>query len=256
MKVSLIIPTVLAAHGYRKQSLSLSGSITAFIVGVLTFSAPLKTFGITMIVFYLVCSRATKVGKSIKEKLEDGHHEAGRRDGYQVLSNSLAAVIATSIWAACFTSSSLHATIVTFLFGNNYTGWNQSVPDFDGYEWCAVDPIVAKGWSRALVLTALGQFACCCGDTLASELGILSKSPPVLITNFKRVPPGTNGGLSAMGTAASVLGGTIVGLTMAVALIFENTACVAMLPSLGKLILLGAFAGGLGSLVCFHSDYE
>ncbi|TBU36320.1 integral membrane protein DUF92-domain-containing protein, partial [Dichomitus squalens] len=51
------------------------------------------------------------------------------------------------------------------------------------------------------------HFACCLGDTLASELGILSRSPPILITTLKRVPPGTNGGLSVLGTLASVGGG-------------------------------------------------
>ncbi|TBU41905.1 integral membrane protein DUF92-domain-containing protein, partial [Dichomitus squalens] len=48
------------------------------------------------------------------------------------------------------------------------------------------------------------HFACCLGDTLASELGILSRSRPILISTLKPVPPETNGGLSVVGTLASV----------------------------------------------------
>ena len=94
------------------------------------------------------------------------------------------------------------------------------------------------------------HFACCLGDTLASELGILSRSPPILITTLKPVPPGTNGGLSTMGTLASVGGGLFMGLTIAVTLIAQSTACrVQWQDILFPLLLWGAFAGGFGSLV-------
>lgn len=43
------------------------------------------------------------------------------------------------------------------------------------------------------------HFGCCLGDTLASELGILSTHPPILLTTLRPVPPGTNGGLSLAG---------------------------------------------------------
>jgi len=43
--------------------------------------------------------------------------------------------------------------------------------------------------------------------------GVLSTSAPRLVTTFQRMPPGTNGGVSMLGTAASGLGGGLMGLT-------------------------------------------
>lgn len=66
---SLITATGLALHGYRKGSLSRSGAIAAFCVGYGHLAGPVKVFGITMIVFYLIGSRVTKVGDSSKNQL-------------------------------------------------------------------------------------------------------------------------------------------------------------------------------------------
>ncbi|KAL7282856.1 hypothetical protein ACG7TL_002269 [Trametes sanguinea] len=170
-------------------------AIAAFIVGYTTLSVPLRTFGIALIIFYLAGSRATKVGKTLKKQLEEGHQDAGYRNAAQVLCNSLTAALTAVLWSA------LH-------------------------------------------------FACCLGDTLASELGILSRSPPILITTLKTVPPGTNGGLSLVGTLASLMGGLIMGVTMAVSLLVQSTACrSAWSDVLLPLVLWGTAAGGLGSLL-------
>ena len=94
------------------------------------------------------------------------------------------------------------------------------------------------------------HFACCLGDTLASELGILSTSPPILITTLRRVPPGTNGGISALGTGASLLGGVIMGITVAITLLLENRACRNEWASLLlETSAWGAAAGLFGSFV-------
>ena len=62
----------------------------------------------------------------------------------------------------------------------------------------------------------IASLSCCCGDTLASELGpvLFNKSNQWAfhIILWKRVPKGTNGAISLMGTLASGLGGFIVGL--------------------------------------------
>lgn len=99
-------------------------------------------------------------------------------------------------------------------------------------------------------MCAQSHFACCLGDTLASELGILSKTPPRLITTLKTVPPGTNGAISKVGTAASIGGGVIMGLTMWCSLLMESAKCRDDWLGIGvELLLWGAFGGGIGSQV-------
>ncbi|HEY3476206.1 MAG TPA: DUF92 domain-containing protein [Anaerolineales bacterium] len=50
-------------------------------------------------------------------------------------------------------------------------------------------------------------------DTWATELGVLNPSPPRLITDLrKRVEKGTSGGISFVGTLASILGAAVIAL--------------------------------------------
>ena len=63
-----------------------------------------------------------------------------------------------------------------------------------------------------LVIGIIANYACVAADTFSSELGILSKGEPWLITswNLRRVPRGTNGGVSLVGLGAGLLGSMIV----------------------------------------------
>ncbi|PWV99686.1 uncharacterized protein (TIGR00297 family) [Paenibacillus cellulosilyticus] len=67
------------------------------------------------------------------------------------------------------------------------------------------------GWLYAFV----GVMAAVNGDTWATELGSLSRKPPVSIRTGKRVPPGTSGGITAAGSLAAAAGSLLIGLAAA-----------------------------------------
>lgn len=63
-----------------------------------------------------------------------------------------------------------------------------------------------------LVVGIIANYACVAADTLSSELGILAKGQPRLITSltFRKVPRGTNGGVTLTGLAAGLLGSIVI----------------------------------------------
>jgi len=91
------------------------------------------------------------------------------------------------------------------------------------------------------------QMATNFGDTLASELGILSSSPPRYILTGATVPAGTNGGVSPYGLVMSALGGSAIGAVMVVDLMIERS-CWGHEWAV-EMIVFGTAMGFLGSLV-------
>ena len=76
-------------------------------------------------------------------------------------------------------------------------------------------------------------------DTWATELGVLNPHPPRLIHNFKIVDKGTSGGISLIGTLASLAGSGLIGI-LAASLVPQPAAW-----TIGLIVTLAGLAGSL-----------
>ncbi len=106
----------------------------------------------------------------------------------------------------------------------------------------------------------VGALATVNADTWATELGVLSKRPPRLITTGKPVEAGTSGGVSLQGTLATLAGGAVIGLAGALFLYAESLirhtphvllhplSCLVYPGNCTLLPLIAALAGLAGSL--------
>ena len=244
--IAFIIASLLSFHGLRKRSLSKSGAVAAFFVGFVSFAASIR-FGIILVLFYLTGSQLTKLGAVKKAKLEESYVQGGQRSWIQVFACSILATVcaiaymymvgedqyidfgATSGWAG---KSGGNVTLLGITMTRRQLG---------SYLWALY----------------LSHYACATADTWASEVGVLSYEQPVLITSLllfrvKKVPHGTNGGVSKAGTIASIAGGLVIGLAFflsSFALGITTIYNATRQPDQGGMILLGGLAGFLGSTI-------
>ncbi|OAD79823.1 hypothetical protein PHYBLDRAFT_91853, partial [Phycomyces blakesleeanus NRRL 1555(-)] len=210
---ALGLSILMVIHTRRKKSLTIDGAVGAFFLGMITFSSTYFFFTVVLLSFFLSSSKLTKFKADRKKLIEIDYEKSSERDLTQVVCNGLLGGIAVGLFhylgeptTTCYDQSKLH-TVMMWIY--------------------------------------IGHYGCCAGDTWASELGVLNKGWPTLITTFKKVPPGTNGGVSPLGLAASIGGGAFIGLMGAICLAFES-------PCHGfawDIIVLGSCAGLGGSLI-------
>lgn len=210
---SLLLATVLAYRGYKRGSLTLAGAGAACFVGTVCLGSG-KLPGALLLLFYYSGTLATRIGKEQKAQWDGDIHKSSR--------GALQVLCTAGLGVSC-------------LLLRRYTAAQPSCEHRDPY-----------------LLAYIGSLACVLGDTLASELGILSQRPPLLLTTLRPVPRGVNGGCSREGLLCSALGGLAIGGASALYFLLAGSgpACPspAPLPHLLALCLGGAAAGLLGSL--------
>lgn len=87
------------------------------------------------------------------------------------------------------------------------------IPDHLGSSHLPEIDFNSNSFASSLACALIAYHSTNLADTMASELGILAKGVgPILITSGKRVPKGTNGGVTLLGTGCSLLGGCIIGI--------------------------------------------
>jgi len=214
--VAFIIAVKLALRGVRKKSLSSSGARAAFAVGFVSFACSYR-FGLTMIAFYLSSSKLTKFKAEKKKHLEANYEKESQRGVAQVLSCSVIGCLLAVAYVADLGDDA------ALSFENDRLG-------------------------AALLAAYLGHYACCAGDTWASEVGILDTfgDPRLALAPWRQVPRGTNGGMSIVGTLASAAGGLFMGVCFA---LFGRMCVGPEALQLVPLAVLGLFGGFVGSFL-------
>ncbi|XP_072983486.1 protein PGR-like [Typha latifolia] len=216
--ISLLTSFSMAARSFKRKSVDLSAVFVGIPVMVIHMLAGYR-FAALLLVFFFTSSKLTRVGEERKRAIDSEFKEGGQRDWKQVLSNSGIATL-------------LVITIASF------TG---------GQDRCL--DTMESNLITGLLGGVIGHYACCNGDTWSSELGILSNAQPRLITTFKRVRKGTNGGVTLDGLLAAAAAGFIIGLTF-VLIGFLTSECSPDVAWRQLLVIPIATAAGVcGSLI-------
>ncbi|KAK9486152.1 integral membrane protein DUF92-domain-containing protein [Lipomyces starkeyi] len=197
----------LMARAAKRKSLTPRGIFAAVIVGLIHAIHPWSIFTVLLFTFFITSTAFTKVKANIKRNLTAGGGE-GPRNEIQVMANSLPATI----------------LILIHFFTKTTKCWNSDV----------------------LAVGIIAQYAAVTADTWSSELGILSKQSPILITTLRKCPPGTNGGVSQTGLTAALGGGAIIGVIAAIFTPFCHTWSIAARL---KLVVAITIAGFIGSII-------
>ncbi|KAL8712938.1 MAG: hypothetical protein Q9220_002796 [cf. Caloplaca sp. 1 TL-2023] len=197
----IAVPATIALvwRAYSRNSLTTGGIAVAALTAVVHAIHPFSAFFALLVVFFLGGTVVTKVKHDVKARLtlssSGSSGGEGPRTHIQVLANSAVASVLIL----------LHYR--QLLAGSKSKNASQNC-------WPYGQDLLTVG--------IVSNYAAVAADTFSSELGILSKTRPRLLTswNFREVPPGTNGGITVWGTLAGFLGAATIALTSVVLLPF------------------------------------
>lgn len=203
--LGLLLGALIGAGGRWRGALTVGGTIVATLVGSVVFTFGGWAWAILIVAFFISSSLLSFYQSSQKETVSE---------------KSLAGESQRDVWQ---------------VLANG--GWLMIL---------AVLASLRPEWRGLWFLpAAAGTMAAATADTWATELGLLSRVPPRLITTGETVPPGTNGGVTRIGTLSAITGGLFVGFLAGI-LAFLIGAELPFAP--GWLTVIGGLSGLGGAL--------
>lgn len=216
--LGFLLSLAIGFLAYRRGSLSASGVVGAVLTGTATFGFGGWTWGLLLVAFFVGSSALSHYQQARKAHLAEKFAKGERRDLAQTLANGgFGTLLAVAVLLLVDLPGQPRAGNPVYIF---------------------------------LTLSYIGALATVTADTWATELGVLAPGLPRLITNGRRVPVGTSGGVSGQGVVAALAGSTFIGL------VAFGLIQVAALATTGRLLLsdwpvapIATLAGLTGSLI-------
>ena len=236
---SVLASVIICLLAYKKRALNSGGVAAAFPMGVFCVLSGAR-FTAVLLGFFISCSFITaKVGVKAKLAIADPgyaeHKKKGGRTCWQVLASGLVCTVLAALHVAHVGSWSDSASLLSAPYFKDQWGWELVLQSND----LLMTPVMHTG----IYIAFVGTLAFCTADTWASEIGVTSKARPRLITTWRVVPPGTNGGVTPLGTAAGAAAGLVIGLFGAFSYEAEGVTFQ------GSIVALGVAAGVVGSAI-------
>jgi uncharacterized protein (TIGR00297 family) len=204
----VLIPAILSAIGAYARVLTARGAIAAFVVGaIVALAAPALFPALTLMV--ILGETATRVRAIADAGRESDAGYATKPAIRPRGSEASGARLRQSPRVTEFRKPQRGAGSVignggvTALFAAAY-----AIADFTGAD---------GGILALLFLAAAGSIASAAADTVAGEIGRAVRAKAVLVTTFKPVEPGANGGVSVAGTLAGVAAACLIAMAAAFA---------------------------------------
>ncbi|KAG5359849.1 Transmembrane protein 19 [Yarrowia sp. C11] len=208
----------IARRAHKNKSLTPAGIVAAVITGIIHAVHPWSVCMVLLFAFYVPSSKFTKMKADFKSTLTEtrGDHivteiQAAKDERFEKsdprsriktkrkVTNAKEKVHETRTVAQVLCNS-VFASILLLL---HYYFKIYKSPEGRQSKWDKSD------W---LMVGFIAHYAVVTADTFSSELGILSKYPPILITTFQPCPKGTNGGISPLGCMVALAGGLYIGI--------------------------------------------
>ena len=209
--LGFVIGAGIAALAYLARALNRSGAVAAGILGTIVFGLGGVGWAVVLLTFFISASALSKTLDAKKSEINQNFAKGSRRDAGQVLANG-------GVGGALV----LLYVLVKFIQPNS--------------EWL---PLLWLGFAAS--------FAGANADTWATELGVLNPRNPVLLRTFRRVPRGTSGAISLVGTLSALAGSALVAgaAALSTGLGWTPSVGVPLWQQFGVI----AFAGWLGAWV-------